>query len=96
MIVVVHDPIVCGQRPVAPRLSVQAQQVVVQYELTEAPAGEARACVAHSIFKIDDLPDRSLNVAFAGGAEPVSVVQLRRCPSQQPKTDPWDCLVPAR
>jgi len=97
MMVVVHDPVVCGQVPDRPRFSIEKNQLTLQYDLTAAPTGEhERPCVAYSLFQIDNLPDRSLEVRFAGGPEPFSVAQLKRCPSQSPRSDKWDCLVPRK
>ncbi len=97
MMVVVHDPVACGQTPQRPRFSIQNDQLILQYDLTEAPAGgPQRSCVAYSMFQIDDVPDRSLKVSFAGGPEPFSVAQLKRCSSQSPRSGKWDCLVPSK
>jgi hypothetical protein len=97
MMVVVHDPIVCGQQPSQPRFAIEGDQVLLQYDLSAPAAGvPQRACVAYTIFQLKDVPKRALQVRFAGGPEPFSVTSLKRCPSQPAKADPWDCLVPGQ
>jgi hypothetical protein len=100
MLVVVHDPVVCGQTIGNPQYSIERNELVVRYELGTAPASPgapgSSACVAHSVFKIEHVPDRDLKVRFAGGSEAFTEARLKRCPSQAPRYDQWDCLVPAQ
>jgi hypothetical protein len=100
MLIVVHDPVVCGQSIANPQYSIESDELVVRYELGAAPAGAgpsgSSACVAHSVFKIEHVPDRDLKVRFAGGSEAFTEASLKRCPSQSPRYDQWDCLVPAQ
>lgn len=97
MMVMVHDPIICGQVPNRPHFSIREDQLILQYDLTEAPAGNlGRSCVAYSLFQIENLPDRSLQVSFAGGPEPVSVAQLQRCSSKLARNEERHCLVPSK
>jgi hypothetical protein len=73
LIIEVLDPIACGQTAVHPRVSIQQDRLVLQYDLTEAPAGAApRSCTENSVFQIANVPDGMLQVRFAGGAEPFS------------------------
>ncbi len=95
MIVVVVDPIACGQRPGNARFHVEGDKLVLQYDLSPAPDGAARgACTAHSTFELDNMPDRDLQVQFAGGIEPYVVATMTRCASAKPATDVWDCMIP--
>jgi hypothetical protein len=72
MIVVVRDPIVCGQRPLDPRYSIAQDQLFVRYDLTNAPDGEIGSCTELSVFQINGVPaGHRLHVSFAGGPEPL-------------------------
>jgi hypothetical protein len=95
LVVIVQDPIVCGQKPLNPKFELKGNRLTLLYELTKAPAGvSASACTAHSTFEISNVPDRELEVAFAGGPEPFTVATMTRCPGAKPNVDIWDCLVP--
>ena len=93
VLVVVVDPIACGQKPVNPRFQIKGKRLLLRYDLTEAPAGKTSACTAHSTFLLTPVPHTELQVEFAGGHEPFRVAQMTRCPKTQPVFDIWDCLV---
>jgi hypothetical protein len=96
MLVVIHDPVSCGQVVEKPSFLIEHGDLVLHYQVGGAATSAAgETCVAHAIFQIDGLPDRDLRVRFAGGEEQETVAYLKRCPSQPPKSDEWDCLVPA-
>jgi hypothetical protein len=95
VLVVVVDPIACGQKPVNPRFEVKGKSLILRYDLTKAPAGKTAACTAHSTFLLTPVPHSDLQVEFAGGTEPFHVAQMTRCPKTQPVFDIWDCLVPS-
>jgi len=79
MIVVVRDPIVCGQQPVDPRFSLKGDQLVVQYDLTNAPNGDIGSCTELSVFQINGVPaGQRLQVSFAGGQEPFVTAATKR------------------
>lgn len=95
VIVIIKDNISCGQKPVNPSFAIKGSQIALRYELTPAAPG-ARTCILGSEFKIDNVPDQELTVAFSGGAEAATVASMRKCPNYNPKTDDvWECLVPA-
>lgn len=96
VLVVVVDPITCGQKPVNPRFEFKGKSLILRYDLTKAPATKAAAaCTAHSTFLLTPVPHADLQVEFAGGPEPFRVAQMSRCPKTQPVFDIWDCLVPS-
>ncbi len=96
MVVVVEDPIVCGQKPVNAKFEIKGSSIVLKYELTKAPAGAAAACTAHSTFDISNVPHRELAVSFSGGTEPFAVATMTRCPNTTPVVDVYDCMVPRK
>ena len=96
VVVIVIDPITCGQKPVNPRFEIKGKSLVLRYDLTKAPASKASsACTAHSTFELSAMPDIDLQVEFAGGPEAFHVAQMTRCPKAKPVTDIYDCMVPA-
>lgn len=95
MIVIVVDPIACGQRPSNPHFHVDGNKLILRYDLSPAPEGAARGlCTAHSTFEINNMPDRDLQVQFAGGIEPFAVATMTRCGASKPVSDVWDCMIP--
>jgi hypothetical protein len=94
VVVIVVDPIACGQKPINPRFEVKGKSLILRYDLTKAPASKT-ACTAHSTFELSAMPDTDLQVEFAGGPEAFHVAQMTRCPKAKPVTDVWDCMVPA-
>jgi len=79
MIVVVRDPIVCGQEPLDPRFTLIGDQLVVQYDLSSAPNGEIGSCTELSVFQINGVPaGQRLQVSFAGGQEPFVMAATKR------------------
>jgi hypothetical protein len=95
IVVIVVDPIACGQKPVKPSFRIEGNKLLLRYELTQAPAGAAgKDCTAHSTFELDRMPHQDLQVNFAGGPEPFVVANMTRCPNAEPVVDVWDCLVP--
>ena len=79
LIVEVLDPIACGQTAVHPRVSVKDNRLVLQYDLTEAPAGASpRSCVENSVFQVSNVPNGTLLVGFGGGREPFWVSAIRQ------------------
>ena len=97
LIVVVIDPIVCGQKPANARFEIQGTRVSLRYDLSPAPAGVyTPSCTAHSTFDITNVPHGDLVVEFAGGIEPFHSAQMKRCPNTEPQVDVWDCMVPQK
>jgi hypothetical protein len=95
VIVVIKDSVRCGQKPVNASFAIKKNQIVLHYALTPATP-DAVNCILGSEFKIDNVPDRELTVAFSGGSEAATVASMQKCPNYNPKTDDvWDCLVPA-
>jgi hypothetical protein len=94
VVVIVVDPIACGQKPINPRFEIKGKSLILRYDLTKAPTTKA-ACTAHSTFELSAMPDTDLQVEFAGGPEAFHVAQMARCPQAKPITDVWDCMVPA-
>jgi hypothetical protein len=46
-------------------------------------------------FEISGLPHESLDVAFSGGDEPLTVVKLKKCDYYKPISDDiYECLAP--
>ena len=97
VVVVVVDPIMCGQRPINPQFAIKNGKISLHYDLTAAPSGSVLPnCTAHSTFDLDNVPHGDFQVEFAGGNEPVHTANLTRCPNVQPKFDIWDCMVPVK
>lgn len=95
IVVTVSDPVLCGQKPIEPTVSVKDNKLLLSYKLTPSTAG-AQACTLVSEFDVFDAPKRDLEVNFAGGPEPYTVATMRKCPYFKPATsDIWECLVPA-
>lgn len=96
LVVTVWDPVACGQKPHDAAVSIRGGIVFLSYSLTAATGG-AKACTLVSEFEVADVPNRDLEVQFAGGAEPYVVARMRKCPNYTPAGgDIWECLVPAK
>ena len=93
VVVIVVDPIVCGQEPKNPRFWIKGGKIAVAYDLTPAPAGRHHPCTAHSTFDLQNIPDRDFSVEFRDGKE-VRTAHMMRCPETAPEGDIWDCMVP--
>jgi hypothetical protein len=79
MIVVVRDPIVCGQEVVKPHFTLHGDELVLQYDLTNAPSGEVGSCTELSVFQVNGVPaGQRLQVSFAGGPEPFVLAATKR------------------
>lgn len=97
VIVVVVDPIYCGQKPLNPRFEIKPGKIVLRYDLSPAPVGASLPnCSAHSTFDLENVPHGDFQVEFAGGNEPPRTAVMTRCPKTAVKFDIWDCLVPAK
>ena len=71
-----------------------ADHFALRYDLTPA-APDAANCVLGSEFRIQNVPDMEVTVAFSGGHEAATVASMQKCPTYNPKTDDvWECLVP--
>jgi hypothetical protein len=94
VLVVIKDNVRCGQEPVNASFAIKGSQIVLHYELTPA-APNAVKCILGSEFKIENVPNMEVSVAFSGGDEAATVRQMQKCPTYNPKTDDvWECLVP--
>jgi len=94
MIITVWDPIQCGQKPVNPAFSIRDEKILLSYSLSPTQSA-AESCTLISEFIVSDLPNRDLEVHFAGGPEPYVIAKLRKCPNYSPKSDDiWECLAP--
>jgi len=50
-----------------------------------------------SEFKIENVPNQELTVAFSRGHEAAIVASMQQCPNYNPKTDDvWECLLPKK
>jgi len=97
VVVVVVDPIMCGQKPFNPSFAIKNGRIALHYELTKAPVGSVVPnCTAHSTFDLEMVPHGDYLVEFSGGKEPPHTAQMERCPNTQPKFDIWDCMVPVK
>ncbi len=97
VIVVVVDPIFCGQKPLNPRFAIKPGKIVLHYDLSPAPVGASLPnCSAHSTFDLENVPHGDFQVEFAGGDEAPRTAVMTRCPNTAPKFDIWDCLVPSK
>jgi len=95
--VVVVDPIACGQKPINPKFAIKGGKISLHYDLTPAPAGQVNThCSAHSQFDLEYVPHGDFQVEFSGGDEQPRVVSMMRCPNTPAKVDPWDCMVIAK
>ena len=95
MVVTVWDPVACGQKALNPAFSIIEDKLFLSYSLTSA-ASSAKKCTLVSEFDISNLPHRDIEVNFAGGPEPYTVVKLRKCSFYSPKSeDIYECLAPA-
>ena len=96
LIVTVWDPVTCGQKPHDAAVSIKGSTVFLSYMLSDAK-GEAKACTLVSEFEVTDVPNRDLEIQFAGGVEPYIVAKMKKCPYYTPTGgDIWECLVPAK
>jgi hypothetical protein len=94
ILVVVSDPVRCGQTPVKPSFDLSSEKLQLHYDLTPATA-DAAACTLVTEFTIQNAPHKDVTVAFSGGPEPASVAAMQKCPKYDPKTDDvWECLHP--
>jgi hypothetical protein len=97
VVVIVVDPIMCGQRPVNPTFKIGNGKISLHYDLTAAPVGSTLPnCAAHSTFDLDPVPHGEWVVEFSGGKETPRTAQMTRCPGTMPKFDIWDCMVPGK
>ncbi len=97
VIVVVVDPIFCGQKPLNARFEIKPGKIVLRYDLSPAPVGSTLPnCSAHSTFDLENVPHGDFQVEFAGGNEPPRTAVMTRCPNTAVKFDIWDCLVPSK
>ena len=97
VIVVVVDPIACGQKPVKPSFAIKGGKLTLHYDLTPAPANvSGQNCTAHSTFDLSNVPHADMAVEFSGGDEPMHTAQMTRCPKVEPTVDVWDCMIPLR
>ena len=97
VVVVVVDPIMCGQKPINPSYKFVKDRIVLHYDLTTAPVGsQLPNCSVHATFDLDPVPHGDFSVEFSGGNEKPHVAQMARCPNTSPKFDIWDCLVPVK
>jgi hypothetical protein len=94
--VVIKDTVRCGQRPINTSFEIKASQIALHYDLTPA-AIAASTCSLVSEFKIENVPDEELTVAFSGGSGAAPLAELQKCPNYNPKAaDVWDCLIPKK
>jgi hypothetical protein len=94
ILVVVNDPVRCGQNPVKPSFELKSETLQLRYDLTPAEPGAA-ACTLVTEFTILNAPHKDVTVAFSGGPEPASVAAMQKCPKYNPKTDDvFECLMP--
>jgi hypothetical protein len=94
VIVVIKDNVRCGQKPVNASFAMKGSQIALHYDLTPA-APEAANCVLGSEFRLENVPDMEVTVAFSGGHDAAIVATMQKCPNYNPKTDDvWECLVP--
>ena len=94
VLVVIKDNVRCGQKPINASFAIKGSQIALRYDLTPA-APDAANCVLGSEFRIQNVPDMEVTVAFSGGHEAATVRQMQKCPTYNPKTDDvWECLVP--
>jgi hypothetical protein len=97
VMVIVVNPIVCGQRPINPTFAIKNGKISLHYDLTPAPAGSSLShCSAHTQFDLEPVPHGDFLVEFTGGDEAPRVVSMMRCPTTPMKVDPWDCMVLAK
>src|ERR1039458_4579652 len=96
VIVVIKDTFRCGQKPINTSFAIKASQIALHFDLTPA-APAAPTCPLVSEFKIENVHNQELTVAFSGGHEAAIVASMQQCPNYNPKTDDvWECLVPGR
>jgi hypothetical protein len=95
ILVVVNDPVRCGQKPLNSTFELKAERLLLHYDLTPADPGAA-ACALVTEFTIQNAPHNDLAIAFSGGPEPASVAAMQKCPKYNPTTDDiFECLMPA-
>jgi hypothetical protein len=94
MTIIVEDPDACGQKPINPGFVIENGKLLITYDLTQSTKG-ASACMLISQFEITGLPHEPLEVGFAGGDEPLTMVKLKRCDFYKPVSDDiYECLAP--
>lgn len=94
MTIIVEDPDACGQKPINPKFVIENEVLLLSYDLTPRPSG-ANVCMLISQFEVTGLPHKSLDVAFSGGDEPLTVVKLKPCDFYKPVSDDiYECLAP--
>ncbi|MDE2369546.1 MAG: hypothetical protein KGN16_11290 [Burkholderiales bacterium] len=94
LVVTVSDPVLCGQKPLQPAVTIEKNRVSLSYKLTAAVA-IGKPCTVVSEFIVKNLPNQDFEVAFSGGQEPYVVATMRKCPFYNPKAhDLWECLAP--
>jgi hypothetical protein len=96
VIVIVVDPIMCGQKPINPRFEIKDHKISLRYDLATAPAGAKMGCTAHSTFDLENVPHGDVQVEFEGGDERVHPAKMARCPNTEPVMDIWDCIAPLK
>ncbi len=92
VIVIVVDPIVCGQKPINPRFEIKDHKISLRYDLTTTPAGAKMGCTAHSTFDLDNVPHGDVEVEFEGGDERARSAKMVHCRNTEPVMDIWDCI----
>lgn len=94
MTIIVEDPDACGQKPIKPSFVIENGKLLLSYDLTPSPQG-ANVCMLISQFEVTGLPHEPLDVAFAGGDEPMTVVKLKQCDFYKPSSDDiYECMAP--
>jgi hypothetical protein len=94
MTVIVEDPDACGQKPIKPSFVIENGKLLITYQLTPSPK-DAGTCMLITQFEITGLPHESLDVGFAGGDEPLTIVKLKPCDFYKPvSSDIYECLAP--
>jgi hypothetical protein len=97
IVVLVQDPIVCGQKPINQAFELQGNKLFLRYELTNAsPKASDPPCTAHSIFAIDGVPNQDLEISFARGEQAFAAADMARCPEFQPTIETRNCLAPRK
>jgi hypothetical protein len=95
VIVVVVDPIVCGQKPTNARFEISRGKISLHYDLASVAAGAVQGCTAHSTFDLANVPHGDFQVDFTSGTDTVRTAQMSRCPNVAPSVDIWDCMLPS-
>jgi len=95
VIVVVVDPIACGQKPTNARFGISKGKIALHCDLAPASIGAVRGCTAHSTFDLSNVPHGEFQVDFTSGTDGVRTARMSRCPNVAPVVDIWDCLSPS-